>query len=405
MWRPENTEQFEAAVEVGTLEERHDFDAKRQLPRSGKELAKDIAEMTTDGGSLVYGVEEDDDGRPRVLAPIELNGAAERIDQVAQTSISGTFEIEFVHLRLRDDDARGYLIVVIPPSPDAPHQVQVGDDRRFYGRSDTGNRRLSEEEIARLYERRRSQQVDLEELLGECIRQSPFGEPDPGRQGFLQAFAHPAVRDDELWERATTTAGSEDQLLQTLREALQQCASAHWGGITLASAPGWERHGADKWRLDTSRYMDSKSPNPRNVVRADLSMDGRAYLFDGHAAEIGRRTEGSPEILIAYETGIAINLGEFLAVMGKLYELGGLYGYVDVGMAVTGIRGAVSSHRLGQPFSLTDSTYGDRAAYRTLRCTTRELATDPRAIVRRLTDRLMRALYGADLDPLADDGK
>lgn len=48
-----------------------------------------------------------------------------------QHSISGTPNGEFVHVRLPDNDSRGYLVVLVPPSPDAPHQVQVGDDRRF----------------------------------------------------------------------------------------------------------------------------------------------------------------------------------------------------------------------------------------------------------------------------------
>jgi hypothetical protein len=83
IWKPVNIDSFEAAVIEGALEERHDFDAKRELPRSGKELAKDIAAMSTDGGALVCGVGEDENGQPRVLAPFELAGAAERIDQVA----------------------------------------------------------------------------------------------------------------------------------------------------------------------------------------------------------------------------------------------------------------------------------------------------------------------------------
>lgn len=349
VWRPSSIEQFEQAVLDGVLEETHDFDAKRELPTNGKELAKDIAAMTTDGGVLVYGVAEDEDRRPRVLAPIGLAGAAERIDQIVQHSISGTPTVEFVHLRLPDDESRGYLLALIPPSPEAPHQVQVGDDRRFYGRSDTGNRRLSEEEIARLYERRRSQQTDRERLLAECVAQSPFGEPEPGRQGFLQAFAQPAVRDDELWDRTVESSGGEEVLLEKLRRAVGSVAEVRWGGSHLGFASGWELRGADKWSLDTARDREGQPVDPGRVSRADLSMDGRAYLFYGHAAAIDRTRSGAPERLIAFETGIALNLAEFLALVGALFAAGGLYGYVDVGMAVTGIHGAVSSHRVGQP--------------------------------------------------------
>jgi hypothetical protein len=109
-------------------------------------------------------------------------------------------------------------------------------------------------------------------------------------------------------------------------------------------------------------------------------------------------------MLTAYETGIAFNLAQFLALTGALYKAGGLYGYVDVGMAVTGIKGAVSSHRLGQPIPSTSiETYQDEAALRSIRCNARELSEDPLGLVRRLTGRLMRALYGGNLDPLASN--
>ena len=68
------------------------------VPTNGKELAKDIAE---------------------------------RIDQVAQHSITGDPKIEFVTLRTTGDPGLGYLIAPIPPSPLAPHQVTVGNDRCF----------------------------------------------------------------------------------------------------------------------------------------------------------------------------------------------------------------------------------------------------------------------------------
>lgn len=405
VWRPTRIEDFERAVSEGVLDERHDFDAKRQLPSSGKELAKDIAAMTTDGGMLVYGVAEDSDSRPRILAPINLAGAAERIDQIVQHSISGAPRVEFVHLRLSDDEERGYLIVLVPASPEAPHQVQVGGDRRFYGRSDTGNRRLSEEEIARLYERRRSQQVDREHLLAECIAQSPFGPAEAGRHAFLQAFARPAVPDDDLWDRASADCGGEDELLQRLRAATAAIGAVRWGGRDLGLYSRWDRRGADKWRLDaTSETATNQPPDPSRTAHADVAMDGRAYLFYGEAAALNRRHANGPELFVAYETGIALNLAQFFAILGALYEAGGLHGFVDVGMAVTGLQGAVSSHRLGQPIpSFSMEAYGDQAALRTLRCDARDLAHDPADVMRRLTRRLMRALYGDDLDPLSSD--
>jgi hypothetical protein len=42
MWQRNNTAEFERAVSDGVLQERHDFDVKRELPNSGKELARTL---------------------------------------------------------------------------------------------------------------------------------------------------------------------------------------------------------------------------------------------------------------------------------------------------------------------------------------------------------------------------
>ncbi len=400
MWVPEDLEALISAAEDGVLDERHDFDAKRQLPTSNKELAKDIAAMTTDGGSLVYGLGEEADGRPRVPSPIELKGAAERIDQVAQNSISGSPKVEFVHLRLPEDGSRGYLLVVIPASPEAPHQVTVDGDRRFYGRSDTGNRRLSEEEIARLYDRRAAQRRDREALLRECIERSPFGEPPEGERGFLQAFAAPVVGGEEMWEAAMEARESEQILMKELREAAASASSARWGGSELAGAVNWRRRGADVWSLTSITSHGGEEPEARHAVRADIEMTGDAYLFYGAAAEATDRN--GHLIFTLFERGIALTLSQFLGLCGGLQAAAGFHGFVDVGMAVTGIEGSISAHSLGD-FRLQNSPYGEPSATRTLRCDSRDLQHDPQGIARKLLARLFSASAGYDFDPLAEN--
>lgn len=403
MWRPTDIQQFEAAVADGALEEKHDFDAKRQLPVSGKELAKDIAAMTTDGGALVYGIEEDEGNRPRILTPVELSGARERIDQIAQNSIFPSPRVESVTLRLPDDDSRGYLIVLVPASPLAPHQVGVGNDRRFYGRCETGNRLLAEAEIARLYDRRARVNVDREQLLRDCIAASPAGPANPGKQGFLQAFAQPVLRDDLLWDRAVGLHQGEEQILQKrLRDAVAS-VRADWGGAHIGRALNWRPRGADKWTLDTAE--SSGDPDSFPVHRralADLSMDGRCYMFYGGAADsTERRSPELPSSYLLYERGIALNLAQFMALVGAFYEAGAQYGPVDVGMAITGIRGAISAHAYSD--HLVWPAYRDDGAFRTARYDSRELSADPMGVARHLIDRLLRSIsHGSSWDPLAD---
>jgi hypothetical protein len=108
MWFPKDAQEIEAAVKREDLEETPAFDAKEALPPPKKNmtLATDICAMTPEGGQLLYGVAEDEQKRVTVLKPIELVGARERIDQVAQTSIAEPPYIEittYPHV----DDRRG----------------------------------------------------------------------------------------------------------------------------------------------------------------------------------------------------------------------------------------------------------------------------------------------------------
>ena len=129
-------------------------------------------------------------------------------------------------------------------------------------------------------------------------------------------------------------------------------------------------------------------------------MDGRCYLFYGGAADANERSEGNPPPFLLYERGLSLNLAQFLALVGSFFEAGGLYGQIDVGMAVTGIRGATSAHLYND--HLGSTPYQDEGAFRTGRFDARLLTEDPTAIRRYLLDRLLKAISdGQEWDPLA----
>src|ERR1044072_8508455 len=177
MWIPQTVEEIEAAVQAGGLEETSSFDVKREMPATQKknvDLAIDVAAMSTDGGSLLYGVAEDEDRRATILTPIQLAGAPERVGQIVA---SGIAEAPFVDIRefpLPDDPSRGYMVVVVPQSARAPHQVTIGGDLHFYGRGAKGNRRLTEGEIARLYQRRQEWSQNRGALLAQRVEHAPY---------------------------------------------------------------------------------------------------------------------------------------------------------------------------------------------------------------------------------------
>jgi len=84
MGRPTSEQEIVAAIEAGHLIEKASFDAKAALPTQNrsKDLAKDVAAMANNGGILLYGVGEDEHGRPTVTQPFKLAGTRERIDQI-----------------------------------------------------------------------------------------------------------------------------------------------------------------------------------------------------------------------------------------------------------------------------------------------------------------------------------
>jgi hypothetical protein len=90
VWIPESEREILAAVEAGDLAETATFDAKAALPAQGKsrDLAVDVAAMASDGGTLLYGIGEDEHDRLTIPKPFELAGAAERVDQIVRTCIS-----------------------------------------------------------------------------------------------------------------------------------------------------------------------------------------------------------------------------------------------------------------------------------------------------------------------------
>lgn len=127
----------------------------------------------------------------------------------------------------------------------------------------------------------------------------------------------------------------------------------------------------------------------------EVGLDGSGRLFCGRAAH--RYEDG----LLIFEPLVAGLTAKFLAVMGGLYEAGGYLGPVDVGVAVTGLRGGVS-------YFLRDNAWIDRAPYnkdqyrRTERLPASQLIGDSRGVARTLVLPLLRAITLESYDPFSE---
>ncbi len=400
MWMPQDASEVEEVIGRGDLEETSSFDGKANLPtpKRNADLAIDVAAMSTEGGVLLYGVAEDENKRLTLLEPIELAGVGDRIGQIVATSITEVPYIEVREHPLPEDSSKGYVSVLVPQSARAPHQVSVGDDRRFYGRGAKGNRRLNEGEIARLYQRRSAWEQDRDALLGEAVQQAPYGPQN--NYAYLHGFARPVMPSQAIWDRAIASAGGQQELQNLLADAASAARPSDGYSPNLRPLVWWNRQGADEWRMSSSHNeVFDDSDDAGYLVAVRMNVDGRGHLFCGRAAERivdSNRIPPRDPTLVIFETLIAGNSAAFLAAMGRLYEVGGYQGHVDIGLILTGLRGGFSSTRLGRPFPFDDvEPYNADTYPRTERVSAGELSQSEE-VVRRMLRHLFEATTGRD---------
>jgi hypothetical protein len=341
MWIPDSAEQVLAAASAGELVESPTFDAKVALPARGKtrDLAIDVAAMANDGGVLLYGVGEDANHRPTIPQPFVLKGQAERVNQVVRSGISEAPFIEVRELPLQSNLSEGFLVVIVPASPRGPHMVTVDGEDRYYGRSGTTNARLTEGEVARLYAQRSNWDTDGRALLSALTDRTPSPHSD---YAYLYVAAQPVVSQSQLLARAI---GEQDPHF-FLSGLVQSVTSEDtFPGLTHSGAMdgflGRWRRLVDGWGVELGAIdlLRIDPPEALNYLKyVEIHEDGGAWLF---VARAGARTSESPRLLVL-EWRIAEFVTAFLAIIGVLYRCAGFIGPLDLGIMITGLRGAVS---------------------------------------------------------------
>jgi hypothetical protein len=130
-----------------------------------------------------------------------LAGAADRASAMIRSSLAEPVEVEIKTFYTKDDPESGYLVIIVPASPRAPHMVIVKNENRFYGRIAKGNIPLTEGEVARLYQRRKEWESDREQLLDEFIEE--VDRPPHADFGYLFIFARRLLPPLRGWMNST----------------------------------------------------------------------------------------------------------------------------------------------------------------------------------------------------------
>jgi hypothetical protein len=144
---PADEAQLQRMLDQSLLDESHTLELKGELPpgeAANKELAKDLAQFTPDGGTLIIGIEEGNVTTPPSLTPIDLAGLAERIEEVAAKRVDPPLHVRIQTLRPGNRPTR--------QGPAQPGMAQPAAGHRPHSRPVPG-RLLRRERPRRLHQR------------------------------------------------------------------------------------------------------------------------------------------------------------------------------------------------------------------------------------------------------------
>lgn len=250
------------------LAEDTDLDFKAELYGNGdsdkRELASDVAALANAGGGLlVLGVEEDD-GRATATPGVPLSdGETLRMRQILASNVVPYCTTAIY--RVPTSPSKGFYVIEVPRSAQAPHAVRKGDDLRFPRRDGTRTRWLVESEVADAYRSRfesargRVAEVDSVAREGRADVES-MGDWDtawllvslvPEQPGSLTLDHHSPQRiATELRERPHPLAWRASASLR--QKSTQQTTGFRRVVVTQGKNHESGRFGHSRWHLHTN---------------------------------------------------------------------------------------------------------------------------------------------------------
>ena len=390
MLKLETEAQIQSAIDDGNLSESRYLDVKAEVGStdgSRKETAKDLSSFAIDGGMLLIGVAENKADRTFQLSPIALDGAMERLEQVADARIDPPLFVRVSEIPTSSDPKMGYLVVEVPPSPVAPHMV----DGVYFARAERTTRKLTDPEVARLISLRRNQLGEIHAILSDEIARNPVAE-DQRKHGHFYVVAEPLSGWAGMAEsiaRASNNspafalrASSEPHLPNDLKQTAPEPTSAfRWARRS--------RGGAFTTFEGSARQLGSTEME-RHSLDIEFEEDGGIRLWCGRMTDEWGQPEQAPVILdvlaVAHLFRVVLWARQIANDVG--YRGGWAFAFEADGLK------DLQSYRLFSEFGFrSDGATYDRDTYR--RSTTAHLAemeASPGRVVQRLIGGLLRGL-------------
>lgn len=384
-WPPSTEEALAAAAKTGLLNETHTVDIKRELPAgdaANKELAADIASFAIDGGYIFIGVDED---HGAALAPVQLDGLAERIEQVARTRIDEPVNVTSASIASITQPGRGYLVVRVPASPRAPHMAS----HRYWARGDKTKYPMSDSQVELLMAQRAAWAANAGDLLLEWMAQDPIAEksrenghlfvvasPVPPRERFLlPVFTAPWL--DPFKELLSATKRAGPQFQPDFPDSLSNFSRTPNGWAGSSYAVFVQRDGG-RGRED-------------GMLKVEISEDGVLRLMCGRATVDQQQTPLDSTRLVFDELCLGLT-ARMVSLAGRVSEKAGFLGSWDFGVGLTGLTSTVSAVQWSRTHWRPENFYPDDRYSATTRADVTQIEASAGHVVEQLLGRLMRAL-------------
>jgi len=235
----------------------------------------------------------------------------------------------------------------------------------------------------------RTRQGNIDFLLDQAIEAAPLRPSS--NFGYLHLVARPTIETDDLFVDVSGSSGRSSTILGALKLVSGEDLFQHT--FSPAFSVGSMRNTTKGCIVYMGEQPDSNgSRHEYYTLDLKIGFDGDIQLFCGRAAE--RRDS----LLQIFDSGIAETTVRFLAFAGCLYHEAEYLGPCGLGVAITGISGAIShSARIDL---WTGNTFEEPSYRRTIQTSAQSLNQDVRAIARSLLSRFFHATLGGKFDPL-----
>ncbi len=371
--RPGSINELRRRLATGELRETRTVEFKREFP-SNRSLAKQIAGFAVEGGALVIGVAEDPSGFK--VAPINCNGARERVEQIARDIPEPPVQIES-HILSSDSPGHGVLWVEIPASSAMLHQVEG----TYYERGDTQTRPMRDSDVADRMRLREDREAPIQADLHVALNRE---EPGNGRwQGRTCIVVRPiGASENEFFQsaRAPDDWKSFAYALTQPSGMLQPVANRYWGmlkSITHQSAEHLRLSGA------LFGYRDIEFQESGAFCHLSYCHDWLPDCRDDILAD-----------------GALLACREAIFIIGAVQARTGQRRMWDLAFSVSNVQGKKSRKRTEERFFGTrfvPEIPRDRYEQVLSGVTTRQLERDPRSLIEQLADRFI-AECGLEFD-------